>query len=168
MVGGGCRGLALARALVAEGHAVRIATRSEARRGEIERTGCECWIGDPDRIGTLRYAVDNATVLLWLLATARGPGVADLHGSRLRMMLERTVDTTVRGVVYEGRDPAGLAEMQRARRLNEIPYAVLGADPRDPDAWVPEAREAIDALLGADRGTAKLTCGKYLNSDRLL
>ena len=32
MVGGGCRGLALARTLVAEGHAVRAVTRSPARR----------------------------------------------------------------------------------------------------------------------------------------
>src|SRR5919107_1832137 len=98
MVGGGCRGLALARSLVAEGHAVRAVTRDESRRAEIEQAGCECWIGDPDRIGTLRYALENASVLLWLLATV---DVAQLHGSRLAMMLERTVDTTVRGVLYE-------------------------------------------------------------------
>ena len=73
MVGGGCRGLALARTLVAEGHAVRAVTRSPARRAEIEAAGCECWIGDPDRIGSLRYALDNVTVLLWLLGTATGP-----------------------------------------------------------------------------------------------
>ena len=73
MVGGGCRGLRLARTLVAEGHAVRAVTRSQARRAEIEAAGCECWIGDPDRIGSLRYALDNVTVLLWLLGTATGP-----------------------------------------------------------------------------------------------
>ncbi len=98
MVGGGCRGLALARTLVAEGHAVRAVTRSAARRAEIEAAGCECWIGDPDRIGSLRYALDNVTVLLWLLGTATGPNVEALHGSRLRMMLEKTTDTTVRAV----------------------------------------------------------------------
>ena len=75
MVGGGCRGLALARTLVAEGHAVRAVTRSPKRRAEIEGAGCECWIGDPDRIGSLRYALDNVTVLLWLLGTATGPNV---------------------------------------------------------------------------------------------
>ena len=95
MVGGGCRGLALARTLVAEGNAVRAVTRSPARRAEIEAAGCECWIGDPDRIGSLRYALDNVTVLLWLLGTATGPNVEALHGSRLRMMLEKTTDTTV-------------------------------------------------------------------------
>jgi uncharacterized protein YbjT (DUF2867 family) len=152
MVGGGARGVRLGRELAAEGHAVRIVTRREERRAEIEAAGCECWIGDPDRIGTLRYALDNATVLLWLLATAAGPGGAPLHGSRLRMMLERTVDTTVRGVVYEGTDPAGLQEMERANRLNEIPYAVLRADPADADAWHHAARQAIDSLLSAARG----------------
>ena len=70
MVGGGCRGLALARDLVAAGHAVRAVTRREAGRREIEAAGCECWIGDPDVIGTLRYALDNVTLLLWLLGTA--------------------------------------------------------------------------------------------------
>jgi hypothetical protein len=163
MVGGGCRGLALARELVAEGHAVRVVTRTEARRGEIEAAGCECWIGTPDVIGTLRYALENVTVLAWLLGTATGDPerVAALHGSRLRMMLEKTTDTTVRGVVYEsaGTVPAdvlrnGVEEVRHANRTNEIPYALLEADPADRTAWVPAAREAIDTLLTARRGAA--------------
>jgi hypothetical protein len=158
MVGGGCRGLDLARGLVADGHAVRAVTRAEARRGELEAAGCECWIGDPDRIGTLRYALDNVTLVLWLLGTAGGPpeAVAALHGPRLRMMLEKTTDTTVRGVVYEaaGTVPAdvlagGAAEAEHARRTNEIPYALLDADPADRAAWLAAARGAIDGLLAA-------------------
>jgi hypothetical protein len=158
MVGGGCRGLRLARELVAEGHAVRAVTRTEAGRARIEAAGCECWIGDPDRIGTLRYALDNVTILMWLLGTATGPNVADLHGSRLRMMLEKVTDTTVRGVLYEAAgtvDAAllrtGAAELERARELNEIPGALLQADPADEAAWVTAARAAIDGLLAADR-----------------
>jgi hypothetical protein len=154
MVGGGCRGLQLARDLVADGHAVRAVTRNEERRAEIEAAGCECWIGDPDRIGTLRYALDNVTVLLWLLGTATGPNVADLHGSRLRMMLEKVTDTTVRGVVYEAAGTvdaatlrAGAAELARARELNEIPGALLEADPGAPEQWVVAARAAIERLL---------------------
>jgi uncharacterized protein YbjT (DUF2867 family) len=163
MVGGGCRGLALARTLVAEGHAVRAVTRSPARRAEIEAAGCECWIGDPDRIGSLRYALDNVTVLLWLLGTATGPNVEALHGSRLRMMLEKTTDTTVRAVLYEAAGTvspamleAGAAELALAQALNEIPGAVLEADPRDVDAWVAGARAAIGHLLSVDRGPARL------------
>jgi NAD(P)-dependent dehydrogenase (short-subunit alcohol dehydrogenase family) len=162
LVGGGCRGLALTRALVADGHAVRAVTRGEARRDEIEAAGAECWIGDPDVIGTLRYAVANVTVLLWALGTATGENVADLHGSRLTMMLERTVDTMVRGVIYEaaGSVPAedlarGAAEVRRMCELNELPFALLDADPDDSEAWVSAAQAAIDGLLTARRPTAR-------------
>jgi hypothetical protein len=164
MVGGGCRGLDLTRALVAEGHAVRIVTRTEAGRAAIEAAGGECWIGTPDVIGTLRYALDNVTLVLWLLGTASGDPakVAALHGSRLKMMLEKTTDTTVRGVVYEasGTVPAdvlaaGVAEMEHARRTNEIPFALLESDPRgDRAAWLAQARAAIDGLLAGPRRVA--------------
>ncbi|MGZ8633290.1 MAG: NAD(P)H-binding protein [Solirubrobacteraceae bacterium] len=163
MIGGGCRGLRLARTLVAEGHAVRAVTRAEARRAEIEAAGCECWIGDPDRVGTLRYALDNVTVLLWLLGTATGPNVDALHGPRLRMMLDKVTDTTVRGVLYEAAGSvdsaalaAGAAELALAQRLNEIPGALLEADPRAVDAWVTGARDAIEHLLTVDRRSARL------------
>jgi hypothetical protein len=163
MVGGGCRGLDLARALTAEGHAVRAVTRRPDARGAIEAAGAECFHGDPDVVGTLRYALDNVTILLWLLGTARGPEdkVAALHGSRLRMMLEKTTDTTVRGVVYEAAGPVapellatGAEEVRRAQRLNEIPYALVTADPADRRAWLADAHAAIDALLTARRGAA--------------
>jgi hypothetical protein len=163
MVGGGCRGLRLARELVAEGHAVRAVTRTESRRAEIEAAGCQCWIGDPDRIGTLRYALDNVTVLLWLLGTATGHNVSALHGSRLRMMLDEATDSTVRGVLYEAAGTVegetletGAREVARAQALNEIPGALVEADPRAPDAWVRAARAAIEHLLSADRGSVRL------------
>jgi putative NADH-flavin reductase len=158
MVGGGCHGLELATELVAEGHAVRAVTRDPARATAIEAAGAECWIGDPDVVGTLRYALDNVTVLLWLLATAAGPAdrVEALHGSRLRMMLEKTTDTTVRGVVYEAAGTvdaavlaAGVEEVRHARRTNEIPYALVSARRADRPAWLAEARAAIDSLLTA-------------------
>lgn len=171
MVGGGCRGLQLARALVAEGHAVRAVTRTEARRATLEAAGCECWIGDPDRIGTLRYALDNVTVLLWLLGTAEGPNVADLHGSRLRMMLDKVTDTTVRGVLYEAAGTVeaaifqtGAAEVARAQTINEVPGAILEADPADVAAWVPAAQEAIEHLLTTER--ASVTLGATAKTDK--
>jgi hypothetical protein len=148
LVGGGRPGLVLTRELAAEGHAVRFVTRSEARRAEIEAAGGECWIGDPDRIGSLRYALDNVTVLLWMLGPAPG---GDLHGSRLTMMLERTIDTTVRGVVYEGTE-AGAAEVRRMADYNEIPHAILDVRRDDEAAWVAAVREAIDGVIAAPRG----------------
>lgn len=157
LIGGGCRGLRLAENLVADRHAVRAVTRSEAGRARIEQAGAECWIGDPDVVGTLRYALENATILVWALGTAAGTAdaVAALHGPRLHMMLSKTIDTTVRGVVYECAgtvDAAalagGVAELRRTCELNEIPCALLDADPAQPDAWAAAARTAIDGLLG--------------------
>jgi voltage-gated potassium channel Kch len=158
IVGGGRRGLALAQELIADGDAVRVVTRSEDRHPAIRAVGAEPWPGDPDRVGTLRYALDNVTVLLWLLGTATGPAekVAALHGSRLEMMLERTVDTTVRGVVYEAAGPlpaevfaSGVREVRRANERNEVPFALLEADPADERSWLVAARASVASLLGS-------------------
>jgi hypothetical protein len=148
LVGGGRPGLALTRALTADGHAVRFVTRNEGFREEIEAAGGECFIGDPDRVGTLRYGLDNVTVLLWLLG--RAPA-GDLHGSRLTMMMERTIDTTVRGVVYEGTGD-GAEVVRRMASYNEIPHVILAADREDEDAWVAAVLAAIDGILAAPRG----------------
>jgi putative NAD(P)-binding protein len=157
LIGGGCRGLRLAENLVADGHAVRAVTRGEAGRARIEQAGAECWIGDPDVVGTLRYALENVTILVWALGTAAGAAadVAALHGPRLHMMLSKTIDTTVRGVVYEaagtvaaGTLADGVAELTRTCERNEIPFALVVEDPARRDAWAAAARAAIDGLLG--------------------
>ena len=133
------RALALTRDLTAEGHAVRAVTRSEANRAAIEEAGAECWIGDPDVVGTLRYALDNVTLLLHLLGASEDP---DLHGSRLEMLLERTIDTTVRGVLYEVGH--GRETLERMASFNEIPYRLVE---HGAPAWDAEARAAVAALL---------------------
>jgi hypothetical protein len=148
LVGGGTPGLALTRSLSADGHAVRFVTRHEPFRSQIEAAGGECYLGDPDRIGSLRYGLDNVTVLLWLMGKAPD---GDLHGSRLTMMMERTIDTTVRGVVYEG-TPAGAAEVARMAEYNEIPHAILDTPREDEDVWVAAVLAAIDGILAAPRG----------------
>ncbi|MDQ3740587.1 MAG: hypothetical protein M3389_06545 [Actinomycetota bacterium] len=140
IVGGtSCRALELTRSLVADGHAVRAVTRSEANRPVVEEAGAECWIGDPDVVGTLRYALEGVTILMWLLGTVDRP---ELHGSRLGMMLEKTIDTTARGVVYESGPPAppdGAATVEKLAGYNEIPYRIVpvGGD----------LRGAVDELL---------------------
>jgi len=156
LVGCGCRGRALARSLRAEGHTVRGTTRDPACTAAIEAAGAEPYVGDPDRIGTLTYALDGVTILCWLMASATGSPerLAALHGPRLRMLLERTIDTTVRGVVYEARGSAGpelLASgretVARACSYSEIPYAFLDADPGDSEAWAAAAQARIAELL---------------------
>ena len=158
LLGGGCRGRRLAGGLVDDGHAVRITTRSEAGREAIEALGAECWLGTPDRLATLRGALDGVTIACWLLGTAQGDAeeLAELHGTRLEFFLTQAIDTTVRGIIFESLGtsvPAAvLADGERlARRmteLNQIPLACLEVDPADTDAWVSSARAAVDSLLG--------------------
>jgi hypothetical protein len=72
------------------------------------------------------------TIVCWLLGRVAH---APLHGPRLRMMLEKSVDTMVRGFAYEPPADAalraqGLAVLQEAARTWEIPTAVIDGDPR--------------------------------------
>jgi uncharacterized protein YbjT (DUF2867 family) len=158
IVGGGCRGRRLTAGLVADGHAVRATTRTEAGRAAIEASGAECWIGTPERLSTLRGALENVTIVCWLLATAAGPEeqIRDLHGSRLRFFLGQVIDTTVRGFLYEASGTTVAPEVALAgerivRTLGErnaIPVAYLRAGIEDPSAWQADTRAAIDSLLG--------------------
>jgi hypothetical protein len=162
IVGGGCRGRQLAGGLLAGGHAVRITTRGEAGRPAIEGLGAECWIGTPDRLATLRSSLDGVAVACWLLGTAAGEPeeLTALYTTRLELFLTQTIDTTVRGVVYEpagGAVPpaAAVAGDEIARRLtelNRIPLATLAREPAEAERWLAEARAAVDGLLAAALG----------------
>ena len=75
LVGCGCRGRGLARALRADGHAVRGTTRDPAGREAIAAAGAQPWVGDPDRVASLTGALEGAALVCWLLGSARGePG----------------------------------------------------------------------------------------------
>jgi hypothetical protein len=157
IIGGGCRGLQLARDVEPDGHATRIVTRSEERRPAIEDAGAECWIGDPDRLATLRGVLEGVTIACWLLGSACGSRdqVQALHGPRLRAFLGQAIDSTMRGFLYEatGGVPAELlAEGERIAReecsRNAIPLAVLHAAPWAQVAWREESLAAVRALLG--------------------
>jgi putative NADH-flavin reductase len=157
IVGGGCRGRRFAAEMLQRGHAVRAVTRTEAGRKAIEAVGAECWIGTPDRLATLRGALENVTIACWLLGSATGAReqVDALHGSRLEFFLTQTIDTTVRGFLYEGSATSVAAELvgrgesivRSMGARNAIPVAVLHADPDAPEAWLAEARTAVDTLL---------------------
>ena len=137
--GASCRALALTRDLSAEGHAVRSVTRTTDHFERIEEAGGEPILGDPDVVGTLRMALDNVTLLLWLLGHVTQEEHPDLHGSRLAMMLEKTIDTTVRGLVYEAGPQQGIDTVEKVAGYNEIPYRIV---PLDGDL-----RGAVDELL---------------------
>jgi hypothetical protein len=154
IVGGGCRGRALASASIAAGHAARITTRSEDGRAAIEAAGAECHVGTPARLATLRAALDGATILCWLLAGASGSvdELAALHTTRLEFFMRQAIDTTVRGVIYEtGPDELVREGERRAREMaatHSIPLAVIDAPAGDGRAWLDAAMAAVDRLLG--------------------
>jgi hypothetical protein len=159
IVGGGCRGRRLAARLAGEGgHAVRITTRTDSARAAIEAVGAECLIGSPDRLASLRGALEGVTVACWLLGSpAGGPAQARaLHGPRVESFLSQAIDTTMRGFVYEA---AGVTVAPRIRaegerivrtiaRRNAIPARILRGDIEDGELWQTEAWEAVDGLLG--------------------
>jgi nucleoside-diphosphate-sugar epimerase len=153
IVGCGCRGRELAGALVADGHAVRGTTRTGASLEQIEATGAQAVIADPDRLSTLLPQIQGVTAVCWLMgtATAEPEVVAAIHGPRLQTMLDRIVDTPVRGVVYEGAGSVqprwleqGSAIVRAAAETYRMPVEVIEEDPSDHAAW-------LDAMTGAVR-----------------
>jgi hypothetical protein len=156
ILGGGERGIWLAEKLGEQGHASRILTRQEDRRAAIERAGAQCFIGDPDRLGTLVGALDGVTIACWLLGCARGEEeqVRTLHDLRLRSFMVKTIDTTIRGVLYEaaGTVPgqvleAGAQIATEVAERNQIPLAVLRCNPADRERWRAKALGAVESLL---------------------
>ena len=122
----------------------------------IEEAGIEPARADPERPGTILDLVGDVTVVLWLLGSAKGSSqdLAAIHGPRLEGLLERLVDTPVRGFLYEGVgtvDPkllAGGAELvQRARDTWRIPVAVTETSREHGPQWVEELETKIIALL---------------------
>lgn len=156
IVGCGCRGLALTHELRAGGHAVRGTTRDPSRCGEIEAAGAEAWVGDPDRVATIAPAFAHVGVALLLLGSASGTReqLEALHGTRLEMLLERMLDTTVRAVVYESAGSVpddvlarGSERVAYACRRSLIPYVLLDVDPDDHGAWLAAALGAVEQGL---------------------
>jgi len=156
IVEGADRGLRLAERLLADGHAVRATTSDPIRAGAIEAVGGECLFGTPERLATLRGALEHVTVACWLLAEVEDPELARaLHGPRLERFLGDAIDSTLRGFVYETGGTAVPAQVlsggerivSETARLNSIPVALLTVDPLDLDAWLEQALAAIGGLL---------------------
>lgn len=157
IVGCGCRGRSLAAELTARGHVVRGTTRDPARLGAIEGAGAEPLLADPDRIATLIPALDHVSVAVLLLGSATGEAdrVAELHGSRLEMLLHKLLDTTVRGLVYEaaGTVPpevleSGAALVAQACKTSRIELALIRAEPASAE-WLATALDAVERVLEA-------------------
>lgn len=144
IVGCGCRGRELGAALLAGGWQVRGTTRRSGVLAEIESAGIEGIVADPMEVGTVFDQIEGVGIVYWLMGSATGPhdDVAAVNGARLAALLEKLVDTPVRGVVYEARGStpaAALAEGTRVIREAavrwRIPAEVVAADPGSPAEW---------------------------------
>jgi uncharacterized protein YbjT (DUF2867 family) len=137
---------------------VRGTTRSPDRAAEIEMEGAEPFIADPDRVATLMPAIDHVAVVCLLLGSARGDReqLEALHGPRLEMLLARLVDTTVRGVVYEGRGSvpddilaAGSELVRHACGRSRVPFALFETAPEDRERWLAAALDGVKRLISS-------------------
>jgi hypothetical protein len=154
IVGCGCRGRALGAALGGSGHAVRGTSRSPARVLELEEVGIEGVVADPDRLASLVPALAGVTVVFWLMGSADDS--SDVHGPRLRSLMEHLVDTPVRGLVYESAGTAEAALLERGASIVReasltwhIPVEIVNADPAVREAWLEAMTAAVIRVLSA-------------------
>jgi hypothetical protein len=154
IVGCGCRGRLLSGALRDDGWAVRGTSRTEAGVVAIEAAGAEGVLADPDRLGTITDLIGDVTVLVWLMGAASGEAGEVVNGPRLESLLERLVDTPVRGFVYEAAGIAPARALQEGAEMAlaaserwRIPVRVLEADSADHDGWARAAHAAVTSIL---------------------
>jgi uncharacterized protein YbjT (DUF2867 family) len=156
IVGCGCGGRALGSELREEGWEVRGTSRDIEVLTAIEAAGIEPARANPDQPGTVLELVGDVAVVIWLLGSAEGAAenLAAIHGPRLEGLLERLVDTPVRGFVYEGAGTvdakllAGGADLARyAERTWHVPVAITETPREHGPQWVEELENAVVELL---------------------
>jgi uncharacterized protein YbjT (DUF2867 family) len=156
IVGCGCSARALGVELRDEGWEVRGTSRTEEGLAAIETAGIEPARADPAQPGTILDLVGDVTVVLWLLGSAKGTSenLAAIHGPRLEGLLERLVDTPVRGFLYEGAGTVdkkilegGAALARNAQDTWRIPVAVTITSREHGPAWVEELETTVIDLL---------------------
>ncbi len=154
IIGCGCRGRELGQRLLAAGWAARGTSRRAEGLAAIEAAGIEPALADPDRVGTLVELVGDVAVVFHLLGSATGDpeAVAAIHGPRLERLLEKVVDTPVRGVVYEAVGSVDAATLEggaelvaTASRTWRIPAEIVGSEPNNPAEW---SQGMVDLALG--------------------
>ncbi len=157
IVGCGCRGRALGGRLLARGWQVRGTSRHQEGLALIEQDGIEPALADPAEPGSVLELVDDIAVVAWLLGSAEGSEeeLAAIHGPRLDRVLERLVETPVRGFIYDGKgsvDPILLARgkeaVEAASETWEMPVSCLLVDPFDDETWDDPMGVWTDAAMG--------------------
>jgi uncharacterized protein YbjT (DUF2867 family) len=155
IVGCGCRGRELGEHLLASDWQVRGTSRGREGLAAIELAGLEAALADPDRPGTILDLCGDVGVVVWLLGSASGDrdAVGGIHGPRLERLLEKLVDSPVRGFAYEAVGRALESDLRAGREIVEhaagtwrIPIVLLEEE-RDANRWAESTAAAISGLL---------------------
>jgi uncharacterized protein YbjT (DUF2867 family) len=155
IVGCGCRGRELGSELAGLGMQVRGTSRTPDGLDAIEAAGIEPAEADPDRPGSVLDLCDDVAMVVWLLGSAVGDAhaVAAIHGPRLERLLEKLVESPVRGFAYEaagsvGPDPLteGREIVERAGETWRIPIGFLESG-RDEPGWATRSAASVAGLL---------------------
>jgi nucleoside-diphosphate-sugar epimerase len=155
IVGCGCHGRELGSELLELGWQVRGTSRRPQGLDLIKAAGLEPAAADPDRAGTVLELCADVAVVVWLLGSAAGESelTAAIHGPRLKSLLEKLVDSPVRGFAYEMTGTVGGEVLGEGTRLVEeagetwhIPVTLLSGD-RGEAGWATRAAPAVAALL---------------------
>jgi nucleoside-diphosphate-sugar epimerase len=156
IVGCGCRGRELGAQLGEREWQVRGTSRSVEGVAAIEAAGLDAAAADPERPGTVLELCGDVTVVVWLLGSARGApeAIAAIHGPRLERLLEKLVDSPVRGFAYEAsggveesRLRGGRAIVERAAETWRIPVIGFEGD-RGANGWAERTASAVARLVG--------------------
>jgi nucleoside-diphosphate-sugar epimerase len=155
IVGCGCRGRELAERLISRGWQVRGTSRRREGMTEIERAGLEPAQADPDRPATIFDLCEDVAVVVWLLGSATGQSdqLSAIHGARLERLIEKLVESPVRGFAYEAAGSVdgnrlrdGSQVVERAGERWHIPVALLSTA-RDMPEWSERTAEQVLGLL---------------------
>jgi hypothetical protein len=134
---------------------VRGTSRSPEGLETIGEAGIEAEPANPDRPGTVLELCGDVAVVIWLLGSAVGSAelTSAIQGPRLESLLEKLVDSPVRGFVYEAAgsvpEPTlgeGARIVERAGERWRIPVALLREDRSSP-GWAQRAAGMVAALL---------------------
>jgi nucleoside-diphosphate-sugar epimerase len=156
IVGCGCRGRLVGKRLLAKGWQVRGTSRYEHGLAAIADAGIEAAFADPDRPDTVLELVADVAVVLCLLGSADGTPdeLAAIHGPRLERLMERLVETPVRGFVYEARGSVDQALLKRGCEAIgvvgdtwRVGTSCVYVDPSDPYDWAQIMAESAASLL---------------------
>ncbi len=152
IVGCGCLGAELGSQLAGEGWAVRGTSRTPGGVQRIDDAGIQGVVCDPDRVGTVLEHVGDVAVVVWALGGATGSSAGDVNGPRLERMLERLVDTPVRGFVLDAHSVSAEAQdlVATAHTTWHIPVGIVDVPRGSPGEWVGAMRKAVNGFLAPE------------------